>query len=359
MRWPNGRSSLLAVLIGALVAAPPPASAAPVRDHLYGVRALGGDEAWAVGTFGGIYHTTDGGRSWMPAESGTKQPLFSLDFAPGGRLGFAVGKSATVLATADGGRTWRRRDTPIGDEKHFFKVKAIDERTAWAVGDWGAITMTDDGGETWHDRSLGTITVRQDQSPGRTTNVVTDDVILYDVSFPDPQHGFICGEFGTVLATADGGRHWELRRPPTEKTLFGVHFSAPLVGWVVGMDGLLMRTQDGGRSWTVQHGEPDVAAVDEISFVESMKNPGVYAVRVEGDQGVAVGDVGLVLVSTDGGRSWQRRELPGGDKLVWVRDVSLAPGARGFIVGGSGFNGIVTGDQVTQPAAAAQAAGPE
>jgi hypothetical protein len=195
--------------------------------------------------------------------------------------------------------------------------------------------------------------VEQEKSLGRVTNVVTDDVILYDVSFPDPTHGYICGEFGTVLATGDGGATWRVRPAPTEKTLFGVHFATPQTGWAVGMDGLVMRTGDGGRTWDVQHGEPEVTAVDEISFVESMKNPGVYAVHVEGNHGVAVGDVGMVLVSTDGGRSWARRELPEADRLVWVRDVGLVPGQRGFVVGGGGFVGLVAGDSVSVPASAA------
>lgn len=346
MPWPSGRSLLLAILLAAPVAA----NGAAVRDHLYGVRALGADDAWAVGTFGSIYRTTDAGDSWTPVESGSKQPLFSIDFAPGGRRGWAVGKSGVIVATADGGKTWQAQQSPIAADKHLFKVKALDERTAWAVGDWGAIATTRDGGATWEDRSLGTITVQQDEAPGRTTNVVTDDVILYDVSFPDAQHGYVCGEFGTVLATSDGGATWRMRRTPTEKTLFGLHFTTPRTGWAVGIDGLVLRTDDGGASWTVQHGMPAVAAVDEISFVETMENPGIYAVHVEGQLGVAVGDVGMLLVSRDGGRSWARRELPNGDKLAWVRDVSLVPGERGFVVGSNGFTAVVAGDHVAPPA---------
>lgn len=345
MPWPDRRSLIVAAM---LLAAPGATPGAPLRDHLYGVRAVGEAEAWAVGTFGAIYRTTDGGRSWTSFESGTKQPLFSVDFAPSGRWGLAAGKSGVIVATADGGRSWRAQGQPLGD-KHFFKIDVVDERTAWLVGDWGVMATTRDGGATWEDRSLGTVPVRPAEPEGDATGGLGDDVILYDVSFPDARHGYVCGEFGTVLATEDGGATWTQRRVPTEKTLFGLHFATPHTGWVVGIDGLVLRTDDGGRSWVVQHGVPAAAAVDEISFVETMRNPGVYAVRVAGAFGIAVGDVGLVLLSRDGGRTWQRRELPGGDQLAWVRDVSVFPGGRGLVVGSRGFTAVVDGDGVRPP----------
>src|SRR6185436_4431461 len=126
-------------------------------------------------------------------------------------------KASLILHTADGGRTWKAQKSAVPPEKHLFGVHALDARTAWVVGDWGAIAVTHDGGETWDDRSLGTAVVKVEESPGRTTTTLTDDVILYAISFPDAQHGFMVGEFGTVLATADGGETWMKRDVGTEK----------------------------------------------------------------------------------------------------------------------------------------------
>lgn len=335
---------------GLLVCAPVLARAADVRDNFYGVKALSATDAWAAGNFGSLYRTGDGGKTWTLAESGTKLPLFGIDFADQ-TVGWAVGKSGVILGTSDGGKRWKSQTSPIPPDKHLFKIEAIDARTAWAVGDWGAIAFTDDGGVTWQDRSLGKLTVTPAPATGdRPPMPVSDDTILYGVSFPDPQHGFIGGEFGTVLATDDGGATWRQIRTPTEKTLFGLHFTTPLEGWAVGIDGLVLHTTDGGQRWDVQRGHPEAAAVDEISFVESMQNPGMYSVRVEGRNGVVVGDVGMVLVSTDGGRSWQRRELPDKDQLVWLRDISFAPGAGGFLVGAGGFAARVQDGAVSVPA---------
>jgi photosystem II stability/assembly factor-like uncharacterized protein len=134
---------------------------------------------------------------------------------------------------------------------------------------------------------------------------------------------------------------------PTEKTLFGLTFTTAEEGWAVGIDGLLLHTTDGGRSWEVQHGNPDPATIDELAFTDALKNPGMYAVAVSGGTGVAVGDTGTILLSTDGGRSWSRRVLPDRERYSWLRDVSLVDGARGVLVGAKGLSGTVDGADIT------------
>jgi photosystem II stability/assembly factor-like uncharacterized protein len=306
------------------------AEAVAIRDNLYGVSAVSGTEAWAVGNFGSIYHTTDAGKTWESQQSGTKLPLFDVDFSDAVH-GWAAGKASIIVHTADGGRTWTRQKSVIPADKHLFNVEAIDASTAWVVGDWGAMTVTEDGGNTWQDRSLA------------------EDVIVYDVSFPDPRHGFVVGEFGTLLATGDGGRTWEKRDVGTEKTLFGVTFSTPEKGWVVGIDGLLLRTRDGGQSWEVQRGSAHQESLEELGFLETIKNPGLYDIEIVGQQGVVVGDTGTVLSSTDGGETWTRSELPERQRLVWLRSISLVPDARGFAVGAAGFSAAIERGRLLLP----------
>src|SRR4029434_7284399 len=157
----------------------PGARAAELRDNLYGVRALSATDAWAVGNFGAIQHTTDAGKTWRKVDSGTKQPLFAIDFSDP-QHAWAIGKSALVLRTEDAGKTWKTQATPLSIEKHLFKVRAVDANTAWAVGDWGTMISTRDGGATWQDRSLGVTPVKTEETaPGRSTTTIIDDIILY------------------------------------------------------------------------------------------------------------------------------------------------------------------------------------
>jgi photosystem II stability/assembly factor-like uncharacterized protein len=322
------------------------AHAAVLRDHLYGVKALSKNDAVAVGNYGAIYLTANGGKSWDVRDSQTKVPLFSVDFADA-QNGWTVGKSAEILATTDGGKTWTHQKSPIDPTKALFRVRAIDAKTAWAVGDWGAIAVTTDGGATWQDRSLPKQTIIKDSREDRQENLVLEDVVLYDVAWPDAKHGYIAGEFATLLATNDGGATWHKRELPTEKTIFGIGFVSANEGWAVGIDGLLMHTTDAGVTWTVQHGNPQPATIDELAFNDALKNPGMYAVSVVGKTGIAVGDTGTVLVSGDGGANWTQRVLPERDRYNWLRDVSLVAGDAGVIVGAKGMSGVVQGNDIT------------
>ena len=341
-----GRAALTCVL----VAVPVLAHAMRPRDNLFAAAIPAARTICAVGTFGSIYVSRDDGATWTTRESGTKRPLFSVAFADP-EHGWIVGKSGTILHTDDGGETWKAQQSPIKPGKHLFKVVALDAKTAWAVGDWGAIVQTRDGGATWVDRSLGTLTVERTSAPGRMMQTLTDDVIFYDIVFPDRLHGFMAGEFGTLLATEDGGEHWRQIVLPTEKTIFGLDFTTPRDGWLVGIDGIIIHTHDGGQTWETQNGLVDTGEIEDVSFVQAMQNPGLYAVRVSGDYGVVVGDAGALFVTEDGGRHWTRESLPDKHKLTWMRDVTLASRGTAFAVGAAGFVVALDGTTVALPAA--------
>jgi photosystem II stability/assembly factor-like uncharacterized protein len=335
-------------LVCALVGVPVLVHAAALRDNLFAVAPTSNDIAWAVGNFGSIYVTKDGGATWSPRTSNTKEPLFSVAFADD-RHGWVVGKSGVILRTTDGGESWTAQKSPIDPAKHLFKVAALDAQTAWAVGDWGAVLQTTDGGATWRDRSLAGLAIERVESPDRMMQTITDDVILYDVDFVDAQHGFIVGEFGTLLATDDGGAHWRQIPLPTDKTFFGVDFRSPTEGWIVGIDGMILYTQDGGQNWKTQNGLIESGAIEDVSFVEAMENPGLYSVSVAGQRGVIVGDSGAFFVSDDGGRTWTRRALPDKHRLTWMRDARVAPSGRAFLVGAAGFTAAAEGETVKVP----------
>ena len=301
---------------------------ARITDHLYGTRFVTADDGWAVGAFGTIFRTHDGGRSWDAQVSGTLEQLFSVDFADV-RTGWAVGRAGVIVHTSDGGTTWRLQATP--KEQHLFKVRVIDAQRAWAVGDWGTVLATRNGGQTWEDRSL------------------PRDVILYSQAWPDAQHGWVIGEAGAIVATQDGGATWTEQTSGVEKTLFGVSFTDAQHGWAVGLDGIILRTRDGGQSWQLLHGDADVDALEQVGFKEAFDNPSLYDVVVTPTFGYAVGDNGAVFVSTDGGSSWTRAAVPAAANLRWLRAASVVSGTHGLLVGANGLTLQVTGSQITLP----------
>ena len=105
--------------------------------------------------------------------------------------GTAVGWFGTILRTDDGGATWTSQNRPA---LFLSAVSFVDANTGTAVGaddgraDSGTILRTDDGGATWTRQSSGT------------------NNYLYGVSFVDANTGTAVGGAGTILRTTTGGQ---------------------------------------------------------------------------------------------------------------------------------------------------------
>jgi len=286
------------------------------RDNLYAVRFAAGERVWAAGAFGTILHSTDGARTWTRQDTPTQEMLFGVDFVNAQR-GWTVGRSGLVLSTTDGGKTWSGQAS--GTERHLFSVDFADAQRGCAVGDWGTIITTSDGGVTWKKRDLA------------------NDVILNDVFMLEGGQGWVVGEAGILLSTEDGGVTWVEGSVGIEKTLFEVYFTTEQQGWAVGMDALILSTEDGGATWRVLHGVAEFGALDHTGFAHAFDNPSLYSITVVGDNGYAVGDMGAVFVSSDGGQIWTRHPVPGKSGLQWFGDVGLGPQGDGLIVGAGGL----------------------
>ena len=68
--------------------------------------------AYACGTLGIMFKTTDGGNFWSYHESGTRRDLHAIEFINDQR-GFAVGDSGTILFTSNGGLTSVDKTAPV------------------------------------------------------------------------------------------------------------------------------------------------------------------------------------------------------------------------------------------------------
>jgi photosystem II stability/assembly factor-like uncharacterized protein len=296
-----------------------------IVEDLYDAAFVSQTQGWAVGAFGSVYSTTDGGQHWTLANTPTTQHLYGVSFADA-KNGWAVGRSGEIIHTQDGGATWTEQKGP--STKHLFKVEFTSATEGWAVGDWGLLIHTSDAGATWEDRSI------------------PEDKILYAIDFADAQNGWIVGEFGTILKTADGGQTWTKQTVATQKTFFGVAAASPEQAWTVGIDGLVARTKDGGATWDLQRGQPEPASFESLGFAEMLKNPGLYDIKIRGTTGYVVGDTGNVLVSEDGGETWTQQQLPSSWRLSWIRGLALLPSGESMLVGAQGLTFVAKGKEM-------------
>lgn len=115
--------------------------------------------------------------------------------------------------------------------------------------------------------------------------------LLVDIARAGPDLVAI-GERGHVVLSHDNGQTWTQSPTPTRALLTAVSFADATTGWVVGHDGVILATTDGGKSWTRQDQGDDLETIFlDVLFLDAQR-------------GFAVGAYGKFLATTDGGKTW-------------------------------------------------------
>ena len=237
--------------------------------------ARAGERLVAVGEWGHVVLSDDGGKTWRQAQSvPTRMTLTELAFVDA-RQGWAVGHDAVVLHTSDGGETWELQFSAPEEEATLLSVWFENADHGIAVGSFGLAIETRDGGRSWEPRTL-----IEDEDPPHLNHL-----------FAGPEDTlFIAAEFAWVYRSRDGGRSWERFRPPYEGSFWG---GMPLDGsgvLVFGMRGHAFRSEDLGERWQ----ELDTGTNQSLQD----------ATRLVGGGIVMVGLGGVVVTSADGGRTF-------------------------------------------------------
>jgi photosystem II stability/assembly factor-like uncharacterized protein len=220
----------------------------PSDYELNSVFFLDADRGWAVGGYFDIYgsnhrrvieYTPDGGNTWYEQHwQSYRYPLRSVHFADPDH-GWAAGGPGYILRTSNGGDTWTEQDT---GSSYLEGVFFIDANEGWCVGSDGKVLHTTDGGAVWQDQDSGT----------------TAD--FNSVFFTDADTGWIAGvDYAlfrpVVMQTRDGGDSWQPQDTGTgdaEIVLTDVHFVDPNHGWAAGFAfpdiGVMLHTENGGSA---------------------------------------------------------------------------------------------------------------
>ena len=188
------------------------------------------DEAngWAVGDRGVVWHTTNGGTSWVQQKSNAACRLNSVSFVDRNRGWIVGGESRSyahatrgvVLRTNDGGASW----APVPEQMlpALTRIKFFDENVGVAIGfgtqsQPSGVFITRDGGQSW--QALPT-----DQA---------DCWLAGD--FLGPSTGAVTGPSGRVATIA---RNQVVHSPlatPSLRSFHAMRLIAPAGGWIVAM----------------------------------------------------------------------------------------------------------------------------
>src|SRR3546814_19805677 len=88
---------------------------------------------------------------WTPVDSGSKSRLFAVHLNPRGDA-VAVGEFGTVLVSGDGGQSWRNvapdwnNYTEHGEEPHLYDAAVSDKGEITISGEHGLILRREDAG---------------------------------------------------------------------------------------------------------------------------------------------------------------------------------------------------------------------
>ena len=210
--------------------------------------ATNGSRSIAVGQMGTIL-VRDGSPQWKAVKSGTQERLMAVDVNLRGDA-VAVGSFGTVLRSEDGGASWRsvapdwtamfsQDSAVLGDSfaPHLYGVKVRDDGTAIIAGELSLVLVSKSASEPWILSHRGAV------SEGRV------DPSLFGLDIRDDGLGFAVGQSGRILKTTDGGLSWSVEASGSEAILLDVLVGEGQQVLVTGMREMLS-SADGGSHWS-------------------------------------------------------------------------------------------------------------
>ncbi len=299
---------------------------------------LSEDHVLAVGDRGLMIRSDSSGRNWETLETSTTANLHGLRFSSLG-FGLAVGgwigsdtrmSHAVLLRSDDGGRQWQ--SVPVPQLPRLIGVR-IQENYCLAWGDYSPQWRTGlfeslDGGQTWRGVQrmasgeqtplpIGHATAAELVSSGQvgvvdslgrayieTSRRESQDAPLMNIAEPNrPLRGLhftgsswlACGARGELIASPDGLLWSDVAVPLSAAAKQLCEWQAiSQIGetiWVCGQPGSIVLTSpDRGGTWHVRR-TGQTLPLSAIQFVDQ-------------NRGWAIGPMGLVLATRDGGQSW-------------------------------------------------------
>jgi photosystem II stability/assembly factor-like uncharacterized protein len=295
-----------------------------------------GSVGLAVGPSGQILRSIDTGAHWSAVEGVQLTGLRSVTFVTD-RIAVALGSTGGMLRTTDAGETWAW--TRMDFEGLLMDVDFADAMNGVAVSDSGAVLLTNDAAVSW--RALAT-------PDERLPFVNPIDGSMNAVAVRADGVAVTAGSHGRMWRALGGWQNWQrLSKDPSEEmpvvdVAASAGGNAVAVGWVMKADhrcstaslpprecygrpysgsawAAIQRSADDGKSWAAASiSVPVPGRLRSVAFADA-------------DTVYAVGDVGAMIRSADGGRTWVHlNKFP---DFYYLKKVSFVSPNVGFVLG--------------------------
>ena len=218
---------------------------------------------------------------------------------------------------------------PLASQSLLLDIEKNGQQLV-AVGERGHILLSQDG-KNWQQQNVPT------QS---TLNGV----------YASGDHLWVVGHDAVILSSSDAGKSWEVQQfiPELERPLLDVLFFDEQHGIAVGAYGVFFRTTDGGKHWEREY-HTSFLHPDDRDYIESLREedpaffreemasilPHLNRLSFNDGKVYATGEIGLVAVSEDFGKTWNRLETDYYGSFFDVQVMSdgtvMAAGLRGSV----------------------------
>ncbi len=247
-----------------------------------------------------------------------------------------VVQKGLVFTTTNGGASWKAAVPPITSVNGVV----TSGTNLVAFGNGGAIATSTDGGGSW-------------------SAITTELTKSYKTAWVDGSTVVLAGDGGAIVRSTDGGATFAAVIPPQTGAIKQLAKLAD--GRLVASLGAKgMESADGGASWAdmvdpaplaelvppAKAGKCDnrmPTANEACAIVKQVKSapglPNAKGLAFVGDQGLAFGEFGLVMTTKDGGANWNAQSglAVKGFDVFQARDaVVLAIGGKDVIVSSDG-----------------------
>ena len=289
------------------------------HDALFDID-IRGDEGYAVGYAGDIYHTLDAGKTWLRELSDNTLALLGVSFSKSSTI--AVGQFGLILVRDSSG-DWRKVDS--GTVERLFSVDVNNNGYAIASGSFGTLLRSVDGGNTWASVSPSWAGMFND--PDNRLGSLFDPS-LYGVKVSETGRAWVVGELALILNSDDQGLSWTVvnaggsTEHGVSPTLSAIDMRSDGVAYAVGQEGFMLKSLDFGTSW---------------KKLDAVTHQNLLSVKTKRNGLVVVPGMRDILMSVNDGDSWN--SVLGLDIQVgWYGSVAIPTEGEGVLVAGNNGN---------------------
>jgi len=257
----------------------------------------------------GVFRTLDGGRTWQPV-SGPRSPSWLAADFQDGQTGALAGAWSRLAVLRQGTLAKADMEDILGS-RAIRDVQIVGNRGV-AVGQGGLVFLSrQSAGVKWGYANLALPDEIRACWDFHAVSCVKDDI-------------WVAGRPGSVvLHSADQGKTWDVSKTGQPLPLDGLFFANGQRGWAVGEFGTILATTDGGKTWRVQRRGGQRAA---IMFVHA--RPGGLPVdtiaQIGGEDGYLT--TGIRVLASDPASAALERST---ESLRFAAAVRKAGGAAG------------------------------